>query len=90
MDWKILLLFIFTLTTAATQAAEKASKSSTLQLRGIVSLQVGIKLEPDKNGALVPTLHSNSPVTANLPVRIKTSRAPASVGDFQRVVIESN
>lgn len=89
MDWKILFFFILTLISTATYA-QKASKQGVLMLKGVVPLKVGVGLTRDQNGALIPTLKSNAPDSAHHFVRIKTSRSPASVDEFQKIIIESN
>jgi hypothetical protein len=88
MDWKVLFFLIFCLVSTGTHA-RKATKQKSLQLRGVVPLKVGVNLVEGRNGALIPTLQSNNPSSLALPVRLKTSRSPASVGEVHRVVIES-
>lgn len=89
MDWKILFFFIFALTSTATYACS-ASKQGVLMLKGVVPLKIGIGLTRDQNGALIPTLKSNAPDSVHHSVRVKTSRAPASVDELQKIIIESN
>lgn len=90
MNWKLMFFLIFNLVTTATHAV-KSPKQGTLMLKGVVPLKVGVILERDRTGALVPTLRSNAPDAAERSIKLKTTRAPASLSeDTQRVVIESN
>ena len=89
MNWKMLILFTFCLSSTATHA-ETLSKQGSLFLRGVVPVKNTVTLVENRDGNLIPTLQSNSPLGVTNTIRLKTSRAPASMGNYEKVIIESH
>lgn len=89
MNWKMLILFFFCVNSTITHA-ETLSKQGSLFLRGIVPVKNTITLVENRQGDLVPTLQSNSPAGVANTIHLKTFRAPASLGNYEKVIIESH
>lgn len=85
---KLTSLYILVLSLFTTYAFSKSNQNKAhLQLRGVVPVHTSVQFNYSKDGVLVPTLNSNAPHGHYPRPKLRTLRAPASLGGATKLVI---